>query len=252
MSLNPKMSPSWSPRAGRSPLERLRSIVQRNRWLSLSLTLIVVLVLALALAHMLHYVVAQATVQTAAERAAQTAAEIGGNATMTERAAVVAAAQAALPGWVGLYTDASQVQVVCSSPCMRNSPITVSVDATGQSWVLLGPLGRVSVSAHATRSSTGDQALAPTDVQVALVIATPLPTEPTSTPGPTRTPAPMATPNLIPTGLPEPTMTATAKPTMSAPVAPAASRQPAPPAPTSPPPPPPANRRACSGRSVHP
>ncbi len=232
--MNPQMPVRPAP-AGHTPLDRLRRLVHRNRWLRLSLALLVVLGLSLAVLSMLHYVLANATVHTAADRAAQTAAQIGGDATTTERDAVVAAAQAALPGWIGLHTDASQVQVVCSSPCMRHSPMTVSVAAQGRTWIPLGPLGDLRVAAHATRTSTGDQQVIPTEVQVALAIATPLPTEPTRTPGPTRTPAPTATPDLIPTGLPEPTMTAPALPT-SAPAAPAA---PAPPAPTTPPPPPP-------------
>ncbi len=232
--MNPQM-PARPALAGHTPLDRLRRLVRQHRWLRLSLALLVVLGLSVSVLSMLHYVLANAAVHTAADRAAQTAAQIGGDATTTERDAVVAAAQAALPGWIGLRTDANQVQVVCSSPCMRHSPMTVSVAAQGRTWIPLGPLGDLRVATHATRASTGDQQVSPTEVQVALAIATPLPTEPTATLGPTRTPAPTATLNLIPTGLPEPTMTATAPP----PSAPAAPAAPAPPVPTTPPPPPP-------------
>ncbi len=247
--MTPPMPSAWPPRPGRSPLDRLRQVFQRTRWLRVSVFLIIVLILALAGVTMMQSVIATATVQTAADHAAQTAAEIGGNATTTERDAVVAAAQTALPGWIGVHTGANQVQVVCSSPCMRHSPMTVSVDATGRSWVPLGPLGHVHVSAHATRSSTGDQELAPTEIPIALAIATPLPPQPTSTPDPMRTTVPTMTPDLIPTGLPEPTMTATAQPT-SAPAAPEVPRQPAPPPPPSPPPPPPTATPAPADLSI--
>lgn len=177
---------------------------------------LVTLALVLIALDMGQYLWAKAAVQQAADVAAHTAATIGGDALTRERMTVVTAARQTLPRWAGVQTDATQVQITCSHPCLRSSPMTVSVTALGRFWIPLGPFAAVRVGAHATRTSQADERRMPTHVPLAaLGSATPFPTRtpvPTSAPmvppaTPTATPVvPMSQPELPgdPTPRPEP------------------------------------------------